>query len=99
VQIANIRHIFGREDITYLPQVIVLYHWKSAIDVGRIATLHTPVIIHRKDKCVQNAISLFIGLLTTIMTTFPRQNSMNLKEAVSSSLDGRRLASVHKKRK
>jgi hypothetical protein len=48
--------------------------------VGRIATLHTPVIIHKKEKCVQNAISLSIGLLTTIVTTFPRHSVMDVKK-------------------
>jgi hypothetical protein len=58
---------------------IVLNYWKPAIDVGRNATLHTPVIIRRKDKCVQNAISIFIGLSTTIRTAFPKHNGMDLK--------------------
>jgi hypothetical protein len=75
---------------------IVLYQWKYAIDVGRIATLHTPVIIHRKDQCVQNAISLSIGLLTTIMTTFPRHNSMDLKRR-GIFLRLARLPGVHKR--
>ena len=48
---------------------ILLYHWKSAIDAERIAILPTPVSIQMREKCVQNAISLFIGLLTTIMMT------------------------------
>jgi hypothetical protein len=88
VQTANIGHIFGSEDMIYLPQFKLLYHWKSAVDVERITTLHTPVIIHRKDKCARNAISLFIGLLTTIMTTFPRHNSMDLEDPASSSKVG-----------
>jgi hypothetical protein len=57
---------------------ILLYHWKSVIDAERIAILLTPVIIQMKEKCVQNAISLFIGLLTTIMMRLPKFNSMNL---------------------
>jgi hypothetical protein len=36
------------------------------------------VIIHRKEKCVENAISLFIGLLTTKMMRLLRPISMNL---------------------
>jgi hypothetical protein len=60
-------------------KLTVLNHWKPAIDVGRIATLHTPVIIRRKDKCVQNAISIFIGPLTTIRTASPKHSGMDLK--------------------
>lgn len=41
--------------------------------------LPTPVSIQMREKCVQNAISLFIGLLTTIMMTrLLKLNSMNL---------------------
>jgi hypothetical protein len=60
-------------------KLTVLNHWKPAIDVGRIATSHTPVIIRRKDKCVLNAISIFIGLSTTMRTAFPKHNGMDLK--------------------
>jgi hypothetical protein len=37
------------------------------------------VIIRRKDKCVQNAISIFIGPLTTIRTASPKHSGMDLK--------------------
>src|SRR5919199_6051310 len=47
---------------------IVLYHWKSAIGAEKVATLLTPVIIQTKDKCVQNVISLSIGLLAIMVT-------------------------------
>jgi hypothetical protein len=41
--------------------------------------LPTPVSIQMREKCVQNAISLFIGLLTTIMMTrLLNLNTMNL---------------------
>ncbi len=56
---------------------MVSYHWKSAIDAERIAILLTSVIIQIKEKCVRNAISLFIGLLTTIMTRLLKGNSVN----------------------
>ena len=59
-------------------KLTVLNHWKPAIDAGRIATLHTPVIIRRKDKCVLNAISICIGL-STIRTASPKQHGMDLK--------------------
>lgn len=39
--------------------------------------LLTPVIIQMKEKCVQNVINLFIGLLTKGMTRLPKLNSMN----------------------
>lgn len=39
--------------------------------------LLTPVIIQMKEKCVQNVINLFIGLLTKRMTRLPKLNSMN----------------------
>ena len=55
---------------------ILLYHWKSAIDAERIAILPTPVSIQMREKCVQNAISLFIGLLTTIISRLLKLNSM-----------------------
>jgi hypothetical protein len=72
---------------------IVLYHWKSVIDVERIAILPTPVIIQMKEKCVQNAISLFIGLLTIITTRFLNLNSMNW--ATDSIFGGLARASEH----
>jgi hypothetical protein len=71
--------LFGYEDQLICLKLTVLNYWKPAIDVGRIATLHTPVIIRRKDKCVQNAISIFIGLLTTIRTASPKHSGMDLK--------------------
>ncbi|HEU4446823.1 MAG TPA: hypothetical protein VFR94_19280, partial [Nitrososphaeraceae archaeon] len=57
---------------------IVSYHWKSAIGAEEILILPTPVIIHSKEKCVQNVISLFIGLLTAIMMRLLKLNNMNL---------------------
>jgi hypothetical protein len=36
-----------------------------------------PVIIHRKEKCAWNAISLFIGLLTTKMMRLLEPESRN----------------------
>ena len=39
--------------------------------------LLTPVIIQMKEKCVQNVINLFIGLLTKKMTRLPKLNSVN----------------------
>lgn len=56
----------------------MLYHWKSAIGADLIVILLTPVTIHMKEKCVQNAISLFIGLLLTIVTRLLKLNSKNL---------------------
>jgi hypothetical protein len=61
----------------YLPYVLVPYHWKYAIGAERIAILLMPVIIQMKEKCVQNVINSFIGLLTKRMTRLPKFNSMN----------------------
>jgi hypothetical protein len=74
------RYLSPISDPTYnlsILSFILLYHWKSVIDAERKAILPKPVIIQMKEKCVQNAISLFIGLLTIITTRLVNLNSMN----------------------
>jgi hypothetical protein len=55
---------------------IISDHWKSAIGAERILVSLMLVNIHRKEKCVQNVMSLFIGLLITKMMRLLKLNSM-----------------------
>jgi hypothetical protein len=52
-------------------------NWKFAAGARGLPILLMPVIIHRKEKCAWNAISLFIGLLTTKMMRLLEPESRN----------------------
>jgi hypothetical protein len=64
--------------IIYLPDAMVSCCWKSAIGAEQMLVSLTLVNIQRKEKCVQNVTSLFIGLLIIKKMILLKLSNMNL---------------------
>ena len=58
--------------------LIVSCYWKSAIGAERMLVSLTLVNIQRKEKCVQNVTSLFIGVLIIKKMILLKLSNMNL---------------------